>query len=158
MLANLGKKAKAKNSAFLLLAVGMDPHLCHQLRFLKNDQVNGEVAGPELPLGIDNARMAEDRHGDVVLVGGSSSSNDYLVSSSLWGSRCTMDPDGSEAEMVMSHFLVPDHIADCWFAIVKKCWIKITLYFSKTVLIEHKQMWDQTKKQKFTNFSNEQMI
>ncbi len=88
----------------------MDPHLCHQLRFLKNNQVSGEKDGPELPLGIDTARTAEDRHGGVVLAGGS---NDYLVSSSSWRSRCTMDPDGSEAEMVVSHFLVPDHIADC---------------------------------------------
>ena len=76
-------------------------------------------AGPELPFGIDTAQMVEDETGGVVLIGGASSSNNYLDTlfrlphggpDANW---IQMDQKLTTGRNAHVAFLVPDNNVDC---------------------------------------------
>jgi hypothetical protein len=75
--------------------------------------------GPELPFGISFSQMVEDRHGGVVLIGGYSSSVDYLDTlyqlphggqDAVWTKMEQKMKTGRHAHTA---FLIPENIVDC---------------------------------------------
>ncbi len=76
-------------------------------------------AGPELPFGISRSQMVEDQNGGVVLIGGRSSSTDYLDTlyqlphggqDAVW---TKMEQKLKTGRSDHTAFMVPDNIVDC---------------------------------------------
>jgi hypothetical protein len=84
-----------------------------------NEGSNEWQTGPELPFGIRDAQMVEDQNGEVVLIGGRSSSDDSLDTlfqlphggqDAVW---TKMEQKMKTGRRQHTAFLVPDNIVDC---------------------------------------------
>jgi hypothetical protein len=104
-----------------IIVVGgyVDPFtLLPSVEILDEDS-NEWQTGPELPFAIVESQMVEDQNGGVVLIGGRSSSVDYLDSlyqlphggkDAVW---TKMEQKMKTERRLHTSFLIPDQIADC---------------------------------------------